>query len=239
MQGQRTPGAIASARASGDGAMSASTVPSPVADRGGVASGDGAMGVSTVPSPVADRGRVGAGVGRATGAVESLARRLESRVGREEEGHPGEFEGGPGPLGEGGVPVRAIGGSGGGTACASHCAYPRHPRPPVATPAKPDAPAGLRGNPRSSPSTPQFGLPRYASSVPRRHRQEGRAEEREDGGRGGEGERGRAQLVPSLIEEEGRVGGESRTAPAISATPGRARVGKPATRHSTVAGGQR
>ena len=58
-------------------------------------------------------------------------------------------------------------------------------------------------------------------------------------GAGGSGERGTAQLVPSLIEEEGRVGGESRTAPAISATPGRARVGKPATRHSTVAGGQR
>ena len=59
MQGQRKPGAIASARASGDGAMGVPTVPSPVADWGRVASGDGAMGVPTVPSPVADRGRVG------------------------------------------------------------------------------------------------------------------------------------------------------------------------------------
>ena len=59
LQGQRTPGAIASARASGDGATGVPTVPSPVADWGRAASGDGAMGVPTVPSPVADRGRVG------------------------------------------------------------------------------------------------------------------------------------------------------------------------------------
>ena len=155
---------------------------------------------------------------------------------------PRRIRRGPRPSGGRGSPVRAICGSGGGTACLSHCAYPRHPRPPVATPAKPDAPAGLRGTPRSSPSTPQCGFPRYASSVPRRHRQEGGAEEREEGGRGGARGRGagRSQYLPSLAEE-GRVQlVKTRTTPAISATPGRARVGEPeAKRHSTVSGGQR